>query len=74
MLNSNWKKLTYDEQMLMANAANRLIGFYMVKDIIETFDKVNLPLLFNQPGFYDRFCPDTEGFREQIEDYCFEKM
>lgn len=62
MPKTNWDNLEYDEQIMIMDAANRLIGLYMVKDIVETFNKINLPLLFNQPGFYNKFCPDIEDF------------
>lgn len=74
MPKSNWNHLDPEEQRLITDAANRLIGLYMVKDIVETFEKINLPFLFNQPGFYNQFCPDTEAYREDIEDYCWEKQ
>lgn len=73
MPKNNWNQLGYDEQIMIIDAANRLIGLYMVKDIVETFEKINLPLLFNQPSFYNKFCPDTEEFKERIEDYRWEK-
>lgn len=74
MPKTNWDNLEYDEQIMIMDAANRLIGLYMVKDIVETFKKINLPLLFDQPGFYNKFCPDTESFKDSIEDYCWEKQ
>ena len=71
---SNWNKLNEDEQLLIIDAANRLKGLYMVKDILAVFDKINLPLLYNYPGYYEKFCPDTEAYLEDIEDYCWDKM
>ena len=70
----NWNQLNQDEQILITDAANKLRELYMVKDIVETFEKVGLPLLFDQPGYYGKFCPDTDYYMELIEDYCWEKM
>ena len=64
MLN-NWNKLEYDEQVMIVDAANRLMGLYMIKDIVKTFNKINLPLLYSQPGFHERFSPDTDSWRRK---------
>lgn len=71
---NNWDKFSIDEQILFLDAANSLIGLYMVKDIVETFNKVNLPLLFNQPGFYNKFCPDIPNYIDIVEKHRINRM
>ena len=46
----------------------------MVKDIVETFNKINLPLLFNQPGFYNKFCPDIPNYIDIVEKHRINRM
>ncbi len=50
---------------MIVDAANRLMGLYMIKDIVETFNKINLPLLYSQPGFHERLSPDTDSWRRK---------
>lgn len=71
---SNWNLLNHEEQSAIISAVNKIKEFQYVTEIMEEFDKLDLPLLYNQPGYYNEFCPDTEEYREYIEDYCWDKM
>lgn len=74
MPENRWSELTLNEINIIETAANRIKDEYPINDIISTFESMGFPLLYDCPGFYNKFLADTAYNQELIEDYCLDQM
>lgn len=74
MPENRWNDLTINEISMVERMANRIKDEYPIDDIMNTFESMGFPLLYDCPGFYNKFLADTAYNQELIEDYCFDQM
>ena len=70
MFANNWGQLTVKQVEVIESAANAIKDEFKIEEIIETFEEMGFPLLYDYPGFYGKFVADTDYNNELIEEWC----
>ena len=73
-MDNKWETFDLQQVEMLENAANSLKrnGYALIDEILDTFERVGLPLIYNAPGFYGKFCADCPARIEDIENFCFD--
>jgi hypothetical protein len=74
MIENNWEQFTLEQVWIIEEMINKGKNQEYVNTICDFFEKINLPLLYSYPGFYNIFLADIPYNREMIEDYLFDQM
>ena len=69
MSTNNWNQLSIKQVEVIESAVNAIKDEFKIEEIIETFEEIGLPLLYDYPGFYNKFVADTDYNNELIEDF-----
>ena len=69
-----WNKLNCNDIVIIENMVNAYYQQHpeQYNNIRDIFEKLNLPLGFNAPGYWDTFFADVTFRWEEIEDWCLD--
>lgn len=73
---NNWEKLTLQQIWTIEDLINESKIFTntsKVEEILDIFERMGYPLLWDKPSFYNQFCADTPYNQELIEDYLYDQ-